>query len=444
MANGIATRSDLIKFVREHDVRIIHLWFTDILGMLKSFGITPHQLEEALDEGLGFDGSSVEGFARIYESDLIAVPEISTFQLLPWKIDGQTAGRMICNILNPDGTPYEGDPRWVLRRALERARADGFTFFVGPELEYFYLSSATDPTPLDRAGYFDLVPDDLGTELRQRTIQALHDMGGAVEVGHHEVAPSQHEIDLKYAEALSMADDCMTYRYLVKEIARQQGVYATFMPKPIFGENGSGMHVHQSLFRGDTNVFFDPEGRWHLSAIGQAYMAGLLHHSREMCAVTNQWVNSYKRLVPGYEAPVYIAWGQRNRSALIRVPMYKPKKEKATRVELRSPDPACNPYLAFAVLLHAGLDGVKHNLRLPDPVEEDIYHMTAEERARAGIATLPDSLNSAIGLAETSTLVREALGEHVFTKFIENKRIEWDKYRLAVTRFEVETYLPRL
>ncbi len=442
--NGLSTKADLLRFVQEQDVRIIHLWFTDILGMLKSFGITPAQLEEALDEGLGFDGSSVEGFARIYESDLIAVPDVSTFQLLPWKVDGQTAGRMICNIQNPDRTPYEGDPRWVLRRALERAKQEGFAFYVGPELEYFYLAGPTEPEPLDRAGYFDLIPDDLGTELRQRTIQALHDMGVPVEVGHHEVAPSQHEIDLKYADALTMADHCMTYRYLVKEIARQHGVYATFMPKPIFGENGSGMHVHQSLFRGEANAFFDPSGRWHLSAIGESYMAGLLAHSREMCAVTNQWVNSYKRLVPGYEAPVYIAWGQRNRSALIRVPMYKPRKEKATRIELRSPDPACNPYLAFAVLLQAGLDGVQRNLRLREPVEEDIYHMTEGERRDRGIETLPDSLNRAIELTENSPLVREALGPHVFPKFIENKKIEWDNYRISVTRYEVEKYLPML
>jgi glutamine synthetase len=444
MATGITTKADLMKFVKEHDVRIIHLWFTDILGMLKSFGITPCQLEEALDEGLGFDGSSVEGFARIYESDLIASPDISTFQILPWKIDGQTAGRIICNILNPDQTPYDGDPRWVLLRALDRAKAEGYTLNVGPELEYFYLASATEPTPIDRAGYFDFIPDDIGNEIRQRTIQALHDLGIEVEVGHHEVAPSQHEIDLKYTDALSMADACMTYRYVVKELAREHGVYATFMPKPIFGENGSGMHVHQSLFQGNRNAFYDAAGRFHLSTVGQSYMAGLLTHAREICAVTNQWVNSYKRLVPGYEAPVYIAWGQRNRSALIRVPMYKPGKETGTRIEFRCPDPACNPYLAFAAMLAAGLDGIHHQRTLAEPVEEDIFRMTPQERHDRGIDTLPDSLNRAIELAEGSPLLQEVLGAHVFEKFIENKRIEWDNYRLAVTQYEIDKYLPML
>lgn len=444
MANGIGNKSDLLRFVKDHDVKIIHLWFTDILGMLKSFGITLTQLEEALDEGLGFDGSSVEGFARIYESDLIARPDLATFQLLPWKVDGQNTARMFCNIMNPDGSPYDGDPRWVLSRALQRAHKEGYTFYVGPELEYFYLAGPDQAEVLDRAGYFDMIPDDLGNELRQRTIQALQDMDIAVEVGHHEVAPSQHEIDLKYSEALKMADQCMTYRYVVKEIARQHGVYATFMPKPIFGENGSGMHVHQSLFRGDTNAFHDSEGRWHLSSVGQSYMAGLLHHAKELCAVTNQWVNSYKRLVPGYEAPVYLSWGQRNRSALIRVPMYKPNKAKSTRVELRCPDPGCNPYLAFAVMLAAGLEGVHNNLPLPEPVEENIFNMTDEERKNRGIDTLPDSLNRAIELVEGSTVVREVLGEHVFTKFIENKKIEWDKYRTAITSYELEKYLPIL
>jgi glutamine synthetase len=386
----------------------------------------------------------VEGFARIYESDLIATPDISTFQVLPWKIDGQVAGRIICNILNPDQSPYDGDPRWVLHRALHQAKSEGYTFYVGPELEYFYLASATEPTPIDRAGYFDFIPDDIGNEIRQRTIQALHDLDIAVEVGHHEVAPSQHEIDLKYTDALSMADACITYRYVVKEIARQHGVYATFMPKPIFGENGSGMHVHQSLFQGKRNAFYDAEGRFHLSALGQSYMAGLLCHAREICAVTNQWVNSYKRLVPGYEAPVYIAWGQRNRSALIRVPMYKPGKETGTRIEFRCPDPACNPYLAFGVMLAAGLDGIRHRRALADPVEEDIFHMTPAERSQRGIDTLPDSLNRAIELAEDSSLLREVLGAHVFEKFIENKKIEWDKYRIAVTQYEIEKYLPML
>jgi glutamine synthetase len=443
MGHGVKNKEDLLAFVKEHDVQIIHLWFVDILGMLKSFGITQHQLEEALDEGLGFDGSSVEGFARIYESDLIALPDISTFEFLP-DTNGRKTARMICDVQNPDRTPYAGDPRYVLRRNLEKARQLGYTMNVGPELEFFYFKSNDATEVLDHAGYFDLVPDDVGTDLRHKTIQALHGMGIPVEVGHHEVAPSQHEIDLKYAEALRMADITVTYRYIVKKIAKDNGVYATFMPKPLFGENGSGMHVHQSLFKGSKNAFFDAGDPHHLSAIGRSYMAGIMRHAAELCAVTNQWVNSYKRLVPGYEAPVYVAWGNRNRSALVRVPMYKPGKETATRIEFRCPDPACNPYLAFSVMLAAGLRGIQDGYELPPPVEEDIYHMTDAEKSARGIKTLPDSLSSAIDLTQGSGLVQEALGEHVFTKFIENKRIEWDRHRIRVSAYELESYLPIL
>jgi glutamine synthetase len=434
----------VLRFIKDQDVKIINLWFVDILGQVKSFGITPHQLDEALSEGLGFDGSSVEGFARIYESDLIAVPDLDTLQLLPWKIDGQLHARMICDILNPDRTPYEGDPRHVLRRNLDYAKELGFTLNVGPELEYFYLKSPEDPTLLDYAGYFDLVPDELGSELRHRTIQALHSMEIAVEAGHHEVAPSQHEIDLKYMDAMRMADATVTYRYVVKMIARHHDVYATFMPKPLFGENGSGMHVHQSLFKEGTNAFFSENGPHHLSDVGRGYMAGVMRHASEICAVTNQWVNSYKRLVPGYEAPVYVAWGNRNRSALVRVPMYKPGKEQATRIEFRCPDPACNPYLAFSVMLAAGMSGIREGYELPPPVEEDIYHMTDGEKGARGIEVLPGSLYAAIELASRSELIRASLGEHVFTKFIENKRIEWDHYRTQVTGYELKRYLPIL
>jgi glutamine synthetase len=444
MAQGIVTKEDLLRYISEHDVKIINLWFVDILGMLKSFGITPNQLEEAMDEGLGFDGSSVEGFARIYESDLIAFPDIETFEILPRLVDGHLHARMICDIQNPDRTPYAGDPRHVLRRNIEKAARMGFTFNVGPELEYFYLKAHDDPRALDHAGYFDLIPDDLGTELRHRTIQALQAMGISVEVGHHEVAPSQHEIDLKYRDAWRMADATITYRYIVKMIAREHGVYATFMPKPLFGENGSGMHVHQSLFKDGSNVFFDPKDPHHLSKIGRGYMAGVMRHAREICAVTNQWVNSYKRLVPGYEAPVYVAWGNRNRSALVRVPMYKPGKEAATRIEYRCPDPACNPYLVFSVMLASGLRGIERHYELPAPVEEDIFHMSEGEKKARGIDTLPDSLYAAIEVAEQSDLMREALGEHVFGKFIENKKIEWDQYRIRVTGYEIERYLPIL
>jgi len=438
------TKEDVIKFVHDNNVSIINLWFCDILGKIKSFGIPPAQLEVAFDEGLGFDGSSVEGFARIYESDLVAKPIPETFAVFPWMVDGRRTARMICDVLNPDKTPYQGDPRHLLKAALEKLAMDGYTFTVGPELEYFYFKSSDATELLDPAGYFDLVPFDLGSEIRQETVHALQDMGIPVEAAHHEVAPSQHEIDLKYADALTMADRTMTYRFLVKEVARQRGIYATFMPKPVFAHNGNGMHVHQSLFKNGENVFFSSDGSFNLSDVGTGYLAGILRHCREMAAVTNQWVNSYKRLVPGYEAPIYVAWGQRNRSALVRVPMYKPGKAKATRVEFRCPDPACNPYLAFAVMVAAGMKGVQEKYTLPDPVEEDIYLMGETERERRGIEVLPDSLYAGLQVTEQSELVRETLGEHVFTKFLENKYIEWDNYRVQVTEYEIDKYLPIL
>jgi glutamine synthetase len=441
---SLKTARDVIKFCEERGVEMIHLWFVDILGQLKAVGITRPMLEDALEGGVGIDGSSVEGFARIYESDLIAMPDVRTFQLLPWKVNGENVGRLICDIQNPDGTPYAGDPRHVLRRALKRLDKQAMTFYVGPELEYFYFKSVKDRTLLDSAGYFDQVPDDIGTELRSRTVEALQAMEIVVEASHHEVAHSQHEIDLKYSEALKMADQTITYRYVVKEIARQGGYYASFMPKPVYGQNGSGMHVHQSLFKAGKNLFFDAKDRYHLSKTGRSYLAGLLHHMPEICAVTNQWVNSYKRLVPGFEAPVYIAWGQRNRSALVRVPMYKPGHERSTRVELRCPDPACNPYLAFAVCLQAGLAGVDKEMTLRAPVEDDIYEMHTHERQKLGITSLPGSLIEALEHTQGSKLVREALGEHVFEKFLENKRIEWDKYRTQITDYELETYYPVL
>jgi glutamine synthetase len=441
---SLKTAGDVIKFCEERGVEMIHFWFVDILGQLKAVGITRPMLHDALEGGVGIDGSSVEGFARIYESDLIAMPDIRTFQLLPWKVNGENVGRLICDIQDPDGTPYPGDPRHVLRRSLKRLEKQGMTYYLGPELEYFYFKSVKDRTLLDSAGYFDQVPDDIGTELRSRTVEALQAMEIVVEASHHEVASSQHEIDLKYAEALKMADQTITYRYVVKEIARQGGYYATFMPKPVFGQNGSGMHVHQSLFKAGKNLFFDAKDKYHLSKFGRSYLAGLLHHMPEIASVTNQWVNSYKRLVPGFEAPVYIAWGQRNRSALVRVPMYKPGHEKATRVELRCPDPACNPYLAYAVILQAGLAGADKEMALRPPIEDDIYEMHPHEREKLGIASLPGSLIEALEHTENSKLVREALGEHVFEKFLENKRIEWDKYRTYITDYELETYYPIL
>jgi len=439
-----ADKEEIVKFVHDNNVSTIFLWFCDILGRIKSFGIPPAMLEQAFEEGVGFDGSSVEGFARIYESDLVAKPIPETFRILPWDVDGRRSARMICDVMNPDTTPYPGDPRYLLKNTLEKLKKDGYTFNVGPELEYSYFKSSERTEPLDPAGYFDLIPFDLGAEIRQETVHALQEMGIAVEAAHHEVAPSQHEIDLKHTDALTMADQTLTYRFIVKEVARRRGVYATFMPKPVFAQNGNGMHVHQSLFKNGQNAFFDEKGEYNLSEIGRCYLAGLLKHCREIVAVTNQWVNSYKRLVPGYEAPVYVAWGQRNRSALVRVPLYKPGKAQATRVEFRCPDPACNPYLAFAVMLAAGLKGIEGKYPLPEPVEEDIYLMSESERTARGIETLPGSLYASLVIAEKSDLVRETLGEHVFKKFLQNKHIEWDSYRVQVTEYEIEKYLPVL
>ncbi len=439
------TNEQVIKMAREQEVKFIKLWFTDILGFAKSFSITADELENALDEGMGFDGSSIQGFARIDESDMIAKPDPSTFTLLPWRPkDGAGVAKMFCDIYEPDGTPYKGDPRYVLRRNLKIAEDLGFSFFVGPELEYFYFESDQGTEVLDSGGYFDLTARDEAMDLRRDTILVLEQMGIKVEYSHHEVAPSQHEIDLRYSEALKMADNTMTYRIAVKEIARQYGVYATFMPKPMFGVNGSGMHVHQSLFKGKKNAFYNPKDKYFLSDIAKWYIAGLLRHAKEITLVTSQWVNSYKRLVPGYEAPVYIAWARRNRSTLVRVPLYKPGKENATRAEYRSPDPACNPYLAFAVMLRAGLEGIKNKYPLPDAIEEDVYEMNDERRRELGIDALPGSLHEAIEQAENSKLIRDALGDHVFEKLIENKKIEWDRFRVHVSKYEVETYLPIL
>ncbi len=436
------TPEDVLAIVKEKNVSFIQFWFTDVLGQLKSFSITPSELELAFTEGMGFDGSSIQGFARIEESDMVARPDPTTFQLLPWRPSDRPVGRMFCDILNPDGTPYEGDPRYVLKRVLKRAAEKGYTYYIGPELEYFYFKSNTAADILDTGGYFDVAPLDMGNDLRRQTIFALEELGIEVEYSHHEVAPSQHEIDLRYDEALRMADKTQTHRITVREIARQNGVYATFMPKPLFGQNGSGMHTHQSLFRGDKNAFFDPHDPYHLSEEARFFIAGLMRHAREITAITNQWVNSYKRLVPGYEAPVYISWARRNRSTMIRVPMYKPGKEKATRIEFRAPDPACNPYLAFAVMLAAGLEGIEKRYPLPDPVEEDIFHMSEEERIAKGIEALPGSLYEAITELEKSRVVKETLGDHIFYKFLHNKKIEWDMYRIQVTNYEIERYLP--
>ncbi|MBE3123804.1 MAG: glutamine synthetase [Planctomycetes bacterium] len=442
--NSGALRENVLRQVRDENVRFIRLWFTDLLGNLKSFAITPDELEGALDEGMGFDGSSIHGFARIDESDMIARPDPTTFCLLPQETGSSRAARMFCDVLEPGGAPYAGDPRYALKRAVARAAEKGYTMNVGPEAEYFYFKNAEGTELLDNAGYFDLTAVDVAHDLRSRTVETLQAMGIPVEYSHHEVAPSQHEIDLRYSDALTMADRLMTYRLVVKEVALEAGVYATFMPKPLFGQNGSGMHVHQSLFSGSRNAFYDANDPMYLSKVARGYVAGLLRHAREIIGVCAQWVNSYKRLVPGYEAPVYICWARRNRSTMIRVPMYKPGKETATRIEFRAPDPACNPYLAFAVMLHAGLDGVEKGYTLPDPVERDLYEMSQADRKKMGIASLPGSLDEAIGEMEKSDLVRRALGDHIFEKFIENKRIEWNEYRTQVHGYELKKYLGTL
>jgi len=433
----------VLRTIEERGIKFIRLWFTDVLGTLKSFAITPQELEGAFTEGMGFDGSSIEGFSRIQESDMVAFPDPSTFQIIPWKSEAQVA-RMFCDIHEPDGAPFEGDPRYVLKRQLQRAADLGFTFYVGPELEYFYFRSSDATEFLDRGSYFDLTPLDVATDYRKRTVAYLEGMGIPVEYVHHEVAPSQHEIDLRYTDALSMADNVMTYRLTVKEAAQEFGVYATFMPKPVAGVNGSGMHTHQSLFEGDRNAFFDATDEHHLSKTAKSYIAGILTHAKEITLITNQWVNSYKRLVPGFEAPVYICWARRNRSALIRVPMYKPGKEQACRIEFRSPDPACNPYLAFSVMLAAGLAGIESEYALPPEASNNIYEMSEDERRAAGIESLPEDLYEAIMAAEHSDVVREAIGDHVFEWLLRNKREEWDGYKGYVSPYELERYLPLL
>jgi glutamine synthetase len=439
------SREDVITQAQENNVKFIRLWFTDILGTLKSFAITVDELEDALDGGMGFDGSSITGYQDIEESDMIAMPDPSTFKVIPWSPQEAPTARMICDVRTPDGDPYVGDPRHVLRRALERASEMGFdNFFCGPELEYFYFRDSSGTEPLDYGGYFDLTTLDAATALRRETVMALQEFGIDVEYSHHEVGISQHEIDLRFDGALEMADKVMTYKTVVKEIATKHGVYATFMPKPIRDQNGSGMHTHQSLFSGDSNAFFDSNDQYYLSDTAKAFIAGQLRHAREISIIFAQFVNSYKRLVPGYEAPVYIAWSRRNRSALVRVPLYHPGKEKATRAELRCPDPAANIYLCFAALLHAGLEGIERGYELPEPMERNLYHLSHEEREKLGIHSLPSDLGEAIKEAENSELLYKCLGEHVFTRLLELKREEFEDYRVQVTPYEIQKYLPVL
>jgi glutamine synthetase len=447
MAQGRATsdpadRRRVIERVTAEEVDFVLLWFTDIVGQLKSFAITLEELEGALDDGMGFDGSSITGFNPIEESDMVAIPDPRTFQVLPWKTGEYKVARLICDVVTPDGKPYEGDPRYVLRRAVERMKSMGFDAFnVGPELEYFYFKNDDATEILDHGGYFDLATLDVASEWRKETIKALESMGIPVEYAHHEVAPSQHEIDMRYADALAMADHTVSYRLIVKEIATKYGIYATFMPKPLFGQNGSGMHTHQSLFAGGKNAFYDANDEYHLSATAKGFIAGQLRHAREIAAIFAQWVNSYKRLVPGYEAPVYVAWSQRNRSALIRIPLYFPGKEQATRAEIRCPDPACNPYLTFAALLHAGLEGIEHGYELAPPMEENLFELSHEERRERGIISLPESLGEAIEELGQSDLCRRILGPHIFERYVALKEKEWDEYRVQITPWELDRYL---
>ena len=442
MADSPTSPEDVKALCAERDIRFIRLWFTDILGQLKSFSVGVDELDDAFEGGMGFDGSSITGFNAIEESDMIAMPDASTFAVLPWRPDEQGVARMFCDIQTPERTPYEGDPRQVLRRAIARMEGMGFdTFNVGPELEYFLFKDSNGTEVLDQGGYFDLTTLDAGSDVRRETVLALEQLGIHVEYSHHEVGPSQPEVDMRYAPALKMADDCLTYRITVKEYAMKYGWHATFMPKPLFGENGSGMHTHLSLFKDGRNAFYDENDPYFLSEIGKAFIAGQLRHAREMSAIFAQWVNSYKRLVPGYEAPVYVAWSRRNRSALVRVPLYHPGKEMATRMELRCPDPACNPYLTFAVLLQAGLEGIEQGYELPEPMEQNLYHLSPEDRQRMGIEQLPESLGEAVELAAASELVLRTLGEHTFNRFVEIKRREWEEYRLDVSQWELDRYL---
>ena len=431
----------VFKKAQEDGVKFIRLWFCDTLGLLKSFAITIDELEEAMDEGKFFDGSAIESFARNDESDMRALPDPTTFQVLPWRPKENAVARMFADIVDTSGAPFAGDPRQCLKRNLKKASDLGYTFYVGPEIEFFYFQDSESTKTLDRGGYFDLTSLDAGSDLRRETVLALEEMGIGVESSHHEAAPSQHEIDLRYTDALTMADNAITYRLVVKEIAMKNGVYATFMPKPLKGENGSGMHVHQSLFKGDLNLFHDKNDKNHLSKIGRHYIAGLLKYAPEMTIVTNQWVNSYKRLIPGYEAPVYVYWAKRDHSALVRLPAHKRGYEKAMRAELRMPDAACNPYLAFSVMLAAGLEGIKQGLELPEAIEQSVFEMSALERKKREICMLPQSLGEAISIAQGSKFLKDTLGEHIFHSLLENKKIEWNKYCAEVTSFELEKYL---
>jgi len=448
MNSSHATKA-LLEKVAADGVRFISLQFTDIVGTIKSVTITPGQLEEAVEKGIWFDGSSIEGFARIYESDMVLHPDVSTYCLLPWEPEERRSARLICDVYSPDGQPFEGDPRYILRRAIAAAAEMGYIYNVGPELEFFLFKMDGEPlikpVPHDVGGYFDFSPRDLASTVRGDIVMALQDMGMEVETSHHEVATGQHEIDIRYADALTSADNAMTLRYTVKAIAAAHGLYATFMPKPIFGINGSGMHTHQSLFTtAGENAFYDPDDKYRLSKVAYSFIAGQMEHARALSAIVAPTVNSYKRLTPGYEAPVYICWGQINRSALIRIPRYLPGRENSTRAELRCPDPSCNPYLAFAAMLQTGLDGIRRGLTPPPPVEEDVYDFDDSRLKELNIATLPGTLEEAINELKRDELLKAVLGPHTYQRYIEAKLREWDEYRIQVTDWELALYLQTL
>jgi glutamine synthetase len=438
----------VLRALEERDVRFVRLWFTDVLGFLKSVAVAPAELEGAFAEGIGFDGSAIEGFARVYESDMLAKPDPATFQILPWRGEGPTTARMFCDIVMPDGSPSYADPRFVLKRILATAADKGFTFYTHPEIEFYLFRDnpvqGVEPVPVDRSGYFDHTAQSKGADFRREAITMLESMGISVEFSHHEGGPGQQEIDLRYADALSTADNIMTFRTVIREVALSQGIWATFMPKPFTAHPGSGMHTHVSLFEGDENAFYEAGSEYQLSKTGRRFIAGVLAHAAEISVVTNQWVNSYKRMMFGGEAPSYVCWGHNNRSAMIRVPMYKPLKGQSTRIELRTVDAACNPYLAFAVMLAAGMRGIEQDLDLPPEAEDDVWSLTERERTSLGIEPLPKSLNEAIEIAERSELLAETLGEHVFDFFLRNKRAEWDEYRGQVSAFERDRMLPVL
>jgi glutamine synthetase len=437
----------VLKTASERGVRMVRLWFTDVLGNLKSFAISQNELENALNDGMTFDGSSIDGFSRIQESDVLAIPDPDTFQILPLGDKGAAEARVFCDIHHLDGTPFTGDPRQVLRRHVEAARNEGLTFYVAPDIEFFYFNTPQTgerPIPLDNGGYFDLTTRDVTGDLRKQTIRTLEQIGIPVEYSFHEDSPSQQEIDLRHDDALTIADSVMTFRLIVREVAAAHGVYATFMPKPLEGVQGSGMHTHLSLFTGDDNAFYDEDDAYNLSPLAKSFMAGLLHHAAEITAITNPTVNSYKRLVPGFEAPVHLSWARNNRSGLIRVPIAKRGNPLATRLEYRSPDPSCNPYLAFSLMLAAGLKGVREGYELPVEADANLFELDDNALTKLGIGQLPQSLAEALRAMEQSELVREALGEHIFEWFLRNKRREWMDYKTHVSQFEIDRYLGTL